>query len=361
MMAIGACASLWAETAVEARLKKLNETIIKLEKDLAKRRDASADNSANIRENERRLSQIDRELANLAKQLGQQNQSLEKLREQQRALRAQQTTLLNLARSQLVNRYIYSKPTWMQLLSIRDISQINDEVVYQTTIQSASAEQLKAQSKGLRTLAENQQRIDAQAQSLKARQQAHKITSQKLAAINARRTKEAEALARQIGKTNNAIAENRAALKALEQALKNSRKKHRHRGEPVKKGRLISPLAVKTLHEYGERRNPTRMTWQGQVYPAKPQSSIRAAGRGTVIFAEYLKGYGNLVILDHGNSVLSLYAYTENILASVGGRVEQNELIARTGFVDPINKHGLYFEIRHRGKAVDPKQWLGRF
>ncbi|MEY8214582.1 MAG: peptidoglycan DD-metalloendopeptidase family protein, partial [Colwellia sp.] len=73
--------------------------------------------------------------------------------------------------------------------------------------------------------------------------------------------------------------------------------------------------------------------------------------------SDWLKGYGLLTVIDHGNGYMSLYAHTQALLKSVGDSVETGEVIALVGQSGGLNRAGLYFEIRHKGKAVNPKLW----
>lgn len=79
---------------------------------------------------------------------------------------------------------------------------------------------------------------------------------------------------------------------------------------------------------------------------------------GKVIFAEYFKGYGNLVIVDHGGGYFSLYAHNSKITKKVGTNVSKNDILASVGDVDSSNGPMLYFEIRYQGKPIDPTPWI---
>ena len=76
-----------------------------------------------------------------------------------------------------------------------------------------------------------------------------------------------------------------------------------------------------------------------------------------MLFSDWLKGYGLLTVIDHGNGYMSLYAHNQTLLKSVGDRVETGEPIALVGQSGGQEQSGLYFEIRHRGKALNPKLW----
>ena len=81
---------------------------------------------------------------------------------------------------------------------------------------------------------------------------------------------------------------------------------------------------------------------------------------GTVVYADWLRGFGNLIIVDHGQQYLTVYAYNQSLLKRVGDSVAAGDTIATVGVTGGQVESGLYFEIRHRGAPVDPAQWLAQ-
>jgi murein hydrolase activator len=97
---------------------------------------------------------------------------------------------------------------------------------------------------------------------------------------------------------------------------------------------------------------------QGVTFFAEEGSTVTAVYPGTVVFSDWLKGYGLLLIIDHGQGFMSLYAHNESLFKKKGQGVRQNEQIASVGHSGGIKQNGLYFEIRLRGKAIPPLDWL---
>ena len=87
-------------------------------------------------------------------------------------------------------------------------------------------------------------------------------------------------------------------------------------------------------------------------------AEVRTIGTGSVVFSGWLKGYGNLVIVDHGSNFHSLYAHLSNSQVDVGNEVEEGEVIGQVGDTGSLKGSYLYFEIRKGGQAVDPLPWL---
>lgn len=123
------------------------------------------------------------------------------------------------------------------------------------------------------------------------------------------------------------------------------------------KGKLSRPVAGRVVARFGSQRTGSAK-WQGLLIRAPEGAEVVACAPGTVVFADWLRGYGNLVIVDHGNTYLSVYANNESIFKNVGDRVKQGETISSVGASGGDDEPGLYFEIRRGGKPVDPSPWL---
>ena len=96
------------------------------------------------------------------------------------------------------------------------------------------------------------------------------------------------------------------------------------------------------------------------VIAAAAGEEVRAVAAGQVVWADWLRGFGNLLILDHGDGYMTLYGHDEARFASVGATVATGEAIAQAGSSGGAEKPGVYFEIRHDGRAVDPAPWFAR-
>jgi septal ring factor EnvC (AmiA/AmiB activator) len=132
-------------------------------------------------------------------------------------------------------------------------------------------------------------------------------------------------------------------------------------GFSSQKGRLSLPVRGEIVARYGRHKHPEFNSYtvsNGVSVAAPAGTDIRSIYTGKVIYADYFKGYGNMVIIDHGGGYFSLYAHASRIVRRVGASVNRNEVIASVGDVDSTRGPQLYFEIRHQGKPVDPLQWV---
>ncbi len=126
------------------------------------------------------------------------------------------------------------------------------------------------------------------------------------------------------------------------------------------KGKLTLPVKGTIAATYGQRREgaASSLPWRGLLIRAKAGESVHATAPGTVVFSDWMRGFGNLLILDHGSNYLSVYANNESLFKSVGDTVAQGETIASVGNSGGEESPGLYFELRYKGKPFDPAKWL---
>ena len=125
------------------------------------------------------------------------------------------------------------------------------------------------------------------------------------------------------------------------------------------KGKLAWPVQGRLVGDYGQPRAGGPVKWNGVEIEASQGAPVRAVYHGRVEFADWLPGLGLLIIVDHGDGYMSLYAHNETLLKESGDWVEPGEAIAQVGDTGGQARPSLYFEIRKNGKPVDPHAWIG--
>jgi murein hydrolase activator len=132
------------------------------------------------------------------------------------------------------------------------------------------------------------------------------------------------------------------------------------RNEPFSKlrGRLSLPVRGELTGRFGAPRGAAGTEAKGLFIRAPQGQPVRAIAGGRVVYAEWMRGFGNLLILDHGEAYLSIYANNESLLKQVGDAVSAGEAVATTGASGGNEETGLYFEMRHLGRAFDPLRWV---
>ena len=127
---------------------------------------------------------------------------------------------------------------------------------------------------------------------------------------------------------------------------------------PVFENPLIAPLIGKISKRFGEKKEDDILASQGVEINAPAGTPVQAIHTGEVVFSDWLRGFGLLLIVDHGNNYMSLYGNAEALLKTKGDQVESGELIAEAGNSGARKESGIYFEIRHRGQPIDPEPWF---
>lgn len=133
-------------------------------------------------------------------------------------------------------------------------------------------------------------------------------------------------------------------------------------GSPLKerRGKLRSPVAGPVVARFGSPLAEGRLSLNGIVIAAAEGSEVRAVHNGRVVYADWLRGYGLLVIVDHGGGFLTIYGYNQSLLRAVGDWVKEGEPVATVGTSGGRGEPGLYFELRAGGEPQDPSRWLRR-
>lgn len=121
------------------------------------------------------------------------------------------------------------------------------------------------------------------------------------------------------------------------------------------KGKLPWPVVGKLSHKFGSAR--TEVAWDGVLIDAKEGLEVQAVTRGKVVFAEWFRSFGLMIIIDHGQGYLTLYGYNQSLYKKTGDAVEAGDIIASVGQSGGRNKAGLYFGIRNKGVPIDPLEW----
>ncbi len=124
------------------------------------------------------------------------------------------------------------------------------------------------------------------------------------------------------------------------------------------KGKLNLPVRGKLVNTFGGQRSGKYISWKGLFIQSPDGSEIKAISGGRVVFADWLRGFGNLIILDHGNSYMSLYGNNATLHKQVGDTIRGGDTIATVGNSGGNPDSGLYFELRHGGKPFDPLTWI---
>jgi len=197
-----------------------------------------------------------------------------------------------------------------------------------------------------RSLRDRQQTLDAERTELVEERRERERHLSSLDSEMKDRSRERERLNKDRSRLEQLLAEITRRAKGVDAAFAASR------------GKLPWPIRGRVKHAFGQARAGGHLKWQGIYIAAAEGSPVTAVHRGRVAFADWLRGFGLLTIVDHGNGFMSLYAHADVIYKQVGDWVESGEALATAGRSGGQTEPGLYFEIRAKGSPVDPIVWL---
>ena len=278
------------------------------------------------------------------------------------ALKSQRDALAALLRS----AYSLGRDEELRLLlQQNDVDAIARVLAYNRYFQRSRIGRIDALGTDLEALAKVQDQIRATTATLATTRDARTSEGAKLETERAERetlVAELDAKLKQQGTRAASLGKDEKALADLLEKLRDvfaDIPKQLSGAEPfaAQRGRLAWPVAGKIATAFGAADESGRRSG-GILIGAKAGTSVRAVSHGRVAFADWLRGYGLMIIVDHGDGYLSLYGCNETLLKDVGDWVNAGETIATSGASGGQKTPGLYFELRAKGQAVDPRAWL---
>ncbi|MBI5188209.1 MAG: peptidoglycan DD-metalloendopeptidase family protein [Nitrospirae bacterium] len=327
------------EHSILGDLEKTNKQLNLVEVELRKYR-------KNLRDTESEISRVEAEIS-----LNRSN--LEKQKEWiKRKLRA-------------MYKYGYHSDIVMLLLSAEDVSQLIRRWRYLQDITVYEHRVLNNYKDTLKGLDEKEKKLITLRAELKKNEEKVKAKETDLAS----KKKDKEILLASVRKEKSSyekmVKELKEASKKLLKIIKESEKTDTYsaRGFSKLKGKLPWPVDGKVAIPYGSHKDPqfnTPVFRNGIHIQAGADSPAKAVHSGKVVFAEWFKGYGQLLIINHGDGYHTLYGNLSEIFSKVGDIIKEYQIIGQVGNSGILNAPGLYFELRYKGKPLDPLQWLKR-
>ncbi len=368
---------VWAAPAANHadRLVELRRQVSAIQKEIAAGEESRAEATDQLAQSERAISEAKRRLSEIAQEQEAQEASLRALRAEQARLDTQMRGQQSLLEKLLLQHYLSGRHEPLKLaLAGRDPNELPRLFFYYRHINEARNRvvlALRAQishSRELQTRTTQEMArlaaLEGEARSAQAALQDQKRERagalKRIAKELAQRRRELAALRRDEQRLT-LLAERLARL-----ARSASPQPPVPGTEPTSgaflqlKGRLVMPIEGELAHRFGSQRVEGGVTWKGVFMRAPMGRQVRAVADGQVVFADWLRGFGNLLILDHGAGYMSLYGNNEALLHRVGARVHAGEVVAQAGDTGNLGQTGLYFELRHQGRAFDPLTWLKR-
>lgn len=309
------------------------------------------------------------EVAEIALQLAQTNNKLDAVNGKITSLEKEQNTLLKEKKqhqsvlAELVRTaYLQGSHDYTKLLLNQDDpAKLERLIAYYQSLNDARVTQLEDIQRVLNRLDEIEQELSFQRTELVELKSTQEQDKRQLAVSQKNRASSLRKLNANI-KTNKQklkqLQDNQARLaKAIEDAKRTAKKTPESLlGLYNLKKKLKWPTKGNITKRFGQRRSGA-LRWKGVVLSANLGNRVNSIAEGIVLYADWLKGFGWVTVIDHGKGYMSLYGHNQALLKSVGDYVEQNEPIALVGQSGGQSSSNLYFEIRYKGKTVDPARW----
>ena len=369
-------------TASEEELRELRGRIERLQRDLNTAEESRGEAADQLRASEKAVSEAHRALFELAQRRRTLEAELAAIVKRDQEARAGVKEQEALAGQLLRLQYRQGAPDRLRLmLEGRDAATAMRHLAYYGYIQKARAEligELRRKGEQLAVLerdalarrgelAENESARAREARELEKQRAAHALVVARIAGDIARNRREIGRLKRDESRLTKLVEEIARALAAK------PAEGERARGRPVDrvadassaakpfatlKGRLHLPVRGELMNRYGGAREETGATWKGLFIRSVSGETVHAVADGRVVYADWLRGFGNLLILDHGRGYMSLYANNDGLLRRVGENVRGGDPVASVGASGGHPESGLYFELRRDGKPFDPMGWV---
>lgn len=363
----GLAADDLSQAEAEMRLKQLQTEIGSLKKELARSRTTLSSEQKALRASDLEIQSSALKLRELESARQEHVLDLSKLHvERQDFLNSLDKRRKALA-TQIMAAYRLGRESRLKLLLNQDSpALLSRTLAYYDYFSRSQAEQIEELRKVLATLDQMQSNINKELSALHDVQKNQQSVLDEMTGQRAERQAIIDDLSNQIGSDETRLAElqnNRKDLEALLERLSNvlgdiPADLGKRTGPLDLKGKMSMPAKGRVKHAYGQPRT-AGLRWQGWLIGANSGSDVKAVAYGRVAFSDWLRGYGLLMIIDHGDNFMSLYGNNESLIYEVGDWVEAGTTISTVG-TSPLNGDGLYFEIRKNGKAMDPAVWLKR-
>ena len=367
-----------SQAGQQEELEKLRQRISSLQQEMEKTSGTKSETADALRESERAISTSNRILHKLNKEQREASQTLIEFQKQSASINSEMQGQQLLLAKLLHQQYLGGRQEYFKLmLNNHDPNQASRQLQYYEYIAKSRAAWLKSMRNNLARLnsvasqarQKNTERAALQAEqalqkkTLLREKNTHQQVLQKIAIQLKQQRREIGRLQRDenhltklLEKLSHIVAE----PKTSPAPEKNVSRPSNSRGILFVslKGKLPLPLKGKVTNQFGSKRPDSPVVWKGLFLQASASQAVNVIAAGRVIYADWLRGFGNLIIIDHGSNYMSLYGNNETLYKQVGDELQDGDIIAAVGNSGGNEDYGLYFELRHEGIPLDPAKWV---
>ena len=354
------------ESNHKEKLKDIQNRLENVNAEIEKSKDQVKEFQSELKKNELMAAKISEQLENIQNNILKKKDNLERLKikkkDSQKIIDIEKKILI----SQIKTMYKIGKYDYVKLLlNQQNVSEITRAIAYYDYDNYARSKRIKKLKNTLIDIEKIQLTILDQTSRLESLNTTHKSKLDKFNKYRGDRLKFITEINKHIDRQGVELLllkENEHELVKLLNKL-NVHKKNKtdtlKKGFSFssKKGELIWPINGKLLKKYGEKKNKTGLKWRGVLIESTQGSHVSAVSQGKVVFADWFRNFGLLIIIDHENDYLSLYGHNQRLLKSIGDFVQTGEKIATVGDSGGQKNSALYFEIRKGKKTLNPSLW----
>ena len=326
-------------------------------------------------------SSLEQQLSGLEQEIGRLTRERRELRQQAREqqlrlteLGKEETELTRVLESQRDSLKKQIRAAWMEgdapavkvLLNEIDPDKIARTMTYYEYLSRDTIDRLEAFAANLRQLKETQKQVKAGRMRLAELEENVADRQQKLSSSKKEREQTLAALKTDISNRlseREELEEDRKRLEKLlrevEEAIANIPTPNESDPFGSLKNKLPWPAEGKVVRNFGDSYASGKLKHNGLLINTAEEGDVKAVHYGRVVFANWLRGFGLITILDHGDGYMTLYGHSSSLFTSPGDWVEAGEAIAQAGRTGGTNDPAVYFEVRHNGKPDNPQRWLG--
>lgn len=362
----------------QEELANLRNRIAAVQREMDKTSESKSEAADALRESERAISNSNRKLAEIAAQQHDADNRLGELQARLRQLNDRMTEQRSQLGKLLYQQYLGGRQEYLRMiLSDQNPSQVARDMQYYRYIAHGRADWLVALRDDFTALdavraATREQREQlaslrteqsAQKKILEKEQRTRKVMLHKISLQLRAQRREIGRLQRnenRLASLVEKITEMLAQPKSGTLFRNDNLPDNRFDGKPFEqlKGKLALPVRGEVTNRFGTPRPDSTILWKGLFLRTSSGQAVKAIASGRVVFADWLRGFGNLLIVDHGKGYMSLYANNETLYKQVGDMLHGGDTVAAVGNSGGNENYGLYFELRHKSKPLDPIDWL---
>ena len=351
--------------ATEAQISSLKRNINKLRDTLNSQNQQADKITKALRKNDLEIARIAKQLVLLDDQLSRLGSRAGDLESRRDALRKEINRRGVLLSKQIRAQYQSGlQPRLQLILTEQDPEELSRMMAYFDRVNAVLAQQVRLFRERLDNLATTESSLSETEQKIVVKQRELKLEAQSLEKARRARAQTLAEIQKDIKASSSRLAQWQADQKRLEGVLAEVRQSidkaalaRDGRDFASLKGKLLWPLVGPVQRTFGSSRNG--IVYDGIWIKGSPSKPVKAAHHGRVVFSDWFKSYGLVIIVDHGGRYLTLYGHNETLLRDVGDWVSAGEEIATVGSTGGASTSGTYFAIRDKTKAIDPSAWLG--